>query len=371
MKTRVHFVVPDWEDPSEWQSCVSLLDSLRADGVEVSVGVVQAHREVAYPYPVSAPQLMVHQRRHPWDIPALFRLARWLRQREPTVVHLWNAGAWPDVWQAVLGSGQPAVVSQGISDSCGRGLGAWYRAALLRRSLVFADPWDNPPPALAAVESGTSAPPAVRESTLPSAVDWIAAEISSQADADLRRDLGVGSQDYLIGLCGRLDVRGGIKDAIWSADLLKVVRDDTHLLIVGDGPHRWRLGRFTRQVRIADRVHFLGRRRLQDWLPYLACFWQPQRAATAHSALLAAMWVGIPVIATDLPQHRRWIEDGRNGCLFQAGNRAKLAQSTLRLLDDAAYRAAIATEAMTDLRRRISVSARSQACQRLYCQHAR
>ena len=59
---------------------------------------------------------------------------------------------------------------------------------------------------------------------------------------------------------GRFWPQKRVKDAIWAADLLKVIRDNVHLLVIGDGPHRDRLHRFRDQVVIADKVHFLGSR---------------------------------------------------------------------------------------------------------------
>jgi glycosyltransferase involved in cell wall biosynthesis len=55
----------------------------------------------------------------------------------------------------------------------------------------------------------------------------------------------------LIGAVNRLWPQKRVKDLIWAADLLKVARDDTHLLIIGDGPQRWRLQRYRDQVRSA------------------------------------------------------------------------------------------------------------------------
>ncbi len=72
--------------------------------------------------------------------------------------------------------------------------------------------------------------------------------------------LGLPDSVRLIGWAGRLEADRGGKDAIWAADLLKVIRDDAHLLIFGAGPHRERLVRFRDQVEIADKVHFLGER---------------------------------------------------------------------------------------------------------------
>jgi hypothetical protein len=83
-------------------------------------------------------------------------------------------------------------------------------------------------------------------------------------------ELGLPAGSRLIGLMGRLWAQKRVDDAIWAADLLKRVRDDTHLLILGDGPLREKLRRFRDKVEIRDRVHFLGpsRRCLADHSPF-------------------------------------------------------------------------------------------------------
>ena len=57
-------------------------------------------------------------------------------------------------------------------------------------------------------------------------------------------ELNLPANARLIGAVGRLWPQKRLKDLIWAADLLKSTRDDTHLLIVGDGPQRWRLERY-------------------------------------------------------------------------------------------------------------------------------
>jgi glycosyltransferase involved in cell wall biosynthesis len=134
--------------------------------------------------------------------------------------------------------------------------------------------------------------------------------------------------------------RGG-KDAIWAADLLKVIRDDAHLLIFGEGPHRDRLVLFRQQVEIADKVHFLGQRGdLQEFLPNLDQFWSTRRRPGMPQAVLEAMAAGVPVVASDVPGTRELIEHEASGYLFAPGHRAGLARWAEYLINhpDAALR---------------------------------
>jgi glycosyltransferase involved in cell wall biosynthesis len=139
--------------------------------------------------------------------------------------------------------------------------------------------------------------------------------------------LGLPESVRLIGWAGRLEADRGGKDAIWAADLLKVIRDDAHLLIFGAGPHRDRLVRFRDQVEINDKVHFLGERGdFDEFLPNLDQFWSTRRLPGQSLAILEAMAAGVPVVASDVPGTRDLIEHETTGYLFAPGHRAGLAR---------------------------------------------
>ena len=125
-----------------------------------------------------------------------------------------------------------------------------------------------------------------------------------------------------------------MKDLIWAADLLKCVRDDVHLLVLGEGPQRWRLERYRRQVQITDRVHLLGRRPDErEVLASLDCFWLGA-GERLSKALLEAMAAGVPVVVADTPVHRELITPEQTGCLASPGDRASLARRTQALLEN-------------------------------------
>ncbi len=139
--------------------------------------------------------------------------------------------------------------------------------------------------------------------------------------------LGLPENAQLIGWAARLERDRGGKDAVWAADLLKVIRDDAHLLIFGDGPYRDRLVRFRGQVEISDKVHFLGDRGdLDQLLPLMDQFWSTGRRPGHPQAVLEAMAAGVPVIAADVPGMRDLIEHEKTGYLFAPGHRAGITR---------------------------------------------
>jgi glycosyltransferase involved in cell wall biosynthesis len=152
---------------------------------------------------------------------------------------------------------------------------------------------------------------------------------------ELLAELGLPINARLIGAVGRLWPQKRIKDLIWAADLLKVIREDVHLLIIGDGPHRRRLEQFRRQVRIEDKVHFLGHRSdVSRLVPHFDLLWLASEYEGLPNVVMEAMMAGVPVVATDISGNRDLIVPGETGYLVPVGDRAALARQANKLLDD-------------------------------------
>ncbi|HQU42938.1 MAG: glycosyl transferase family 1 [Planctomycetia bacterium 21-64-5] len=153
---------------------------------------------------------------------------------------------------------------------------------------------------------------------------------------ELLAELGLPAQARLVGTVGRLWPQKRIKDLIWAADLLKVIRDDVYLLILGDGPHRPRLEQYQRQVRIEDKVRFLGHRSdVLRLMPHFDVLWLGSEYEGLPNAIMEAMIAGVPVVATDIPGNRDLVVPGETGYLVPIGDRAAFARHTQRVLEDA------------------------------------
>ncbi len=163
-----------------------------------------------------------------------------------------------------------------------------------------------------------------------------AADPTGTTRRQLLAELELPAGSRLVGLIGRLWPQKRVKDAIWAADLLKVIRDDVHLLVIGDGPHRHRLRRFRDQARIRDKVHFLGHRGdVPRLMPHLDVLWSTSGYEGQSNAVLEAMAAGVPVVATDIPGTRDLVLPESTGYLVPVGDRAGFARCTDVLLDDA------------------------------------
>jgi glycosyltransferase involved in cell wall biosynthesis len=164
---------------------------------------------------------------------------------------------------------------------------------------------------------------------------------------EILAELNLPESARLVGLIGRLWPQKRVKDAIWAADLLKVIRNDVYLLILGDGPHRRRLEMFRDQCEIRDKVHFLGHRSdVPRLLPHFDVLWSPSAYEGQSNTVMEAMATGVPVVATDIPGTRELVVDGATGFLVSTAGwppnattvnktaAAGLARHTVKILDD-------------------------------------
>ena len=98
------------------------------------------------------------------------------------------------------------------------------------------------------------------------------------------------------------------------------------LLLAGDGPLRTETESLAEKMHLGERVVFLGN--LTDVRPVLAitdAFVLPSTAVETFSmAMLEAMAMQVPVIASDIGGLREAIEDGRTGSLLEPGNIGRL-----------------------------------------------
>jgi len=150
----------------------------------------------------------------------------------------------------------------------------------------------------------------------------------------LLQELGLPSDAKLIAAVGRLWPQKRIKDLIWGAELLRCIRDDSHLLIIGEGPQRWRLERFRDQVELQGRVHFLGARSdVPNILFHSDCFWLGSGYEGQSNALMEAMSAGLPVVATNIAGNRELVLPEKTGYLVEVGDKAGFAQWTNQILN--------------------------------------
>ena len=263
------------------------------------------------------------------DPAAFFRLKRHVASLRPDVVHTWLFAANSYGRAAALAAGVRHIVA---AERCVDPWKVWHELAI--------DRWLAGRTDRIVVNSSGVRDFYVRHGLPVEKFVVIPNGIEPPGPSDLTRgellaELGMPPHVRLIGAVGRLWPQKRIKDLIWAADLLKVVRDDVHLLVIGDGPHRQRLEHFRRQVRIEDKVHFLGHRGdVPRLMPHFDALWLGSEYEGLPNAVMEAMIAGVPVVATDIAGNRDLVITGESGYLVPLGDRAAFGRQTNKLLDN-------------------------------------
>jgi glycosyltransferase involved in cell wall biosynthesis len=151
---------------------------------------------------------------------------------------------------------------------------------------------------------------------------------------------------------GRLDAIKGQDVLLAAMPAIRHAIPQVRLTIVGDGPTRAQLEIQTRSEGIDDIVEFVGA--AMDIRPYLRSanlFVLPSRSEGISLALLEAMASGVPVLATDVGGNREVIGSDEFGTLVPAEQPALLAQGAITLLQcpDLATRRGIAAQRQVQL----------------------
>ena len=154
----------------------------------------------------------------------------------------------------------------------------------------------------------------------------------------LAEEYGMEPGSQIVGVVARLEPEKGHPTLLeaWPAVLREV--PDAYLLIVGEGGRREELERQARDLRIAHRVVFTGRR---DDVPAVTAALDvavlPSYREAQGLTILEAMALSRPVVASNVGGIPEMIEDGVTGLLVQPRDPAALAAAIVRLLKDHSF----------------------------------
>jgi glycosyltransferase involved in cell wall biosynthesis len=147
---------------------------------------------------------------------------------------------------------------------------------------------------------------------------------------------------------------------------------EVRCLLIGDGPRRAELESFTGRLGLADRVTFAGS--VVDPLKIVResdVFVLPSLGAEGSPiAVLEALALGTPVVATRAGGIPEVLVDGRTGLLVAPGEPAALAGAILNVLGDAALARRLSRAGREDVRARFAASATAARLETLYADAA-
>jgi len=139
-----------------------------------------------------------------------------------------------------------------------------------------------------------------RMTVIPNGVDLGRVAFDPAARDRVRAEFGLGAQEYVIGLVGRLDPNKQFDMVIQAAAPL--LDATTRLLIVGDGGERGHLEEVARKCGVSARVVFAGERHdVAAMLSAIDLFVASSKEETFGLSVLEALANGAPVLYTTCP----------------------------------------------------------------------
>jgi glycosyltransferase involved in cell wall biosynthesis len=160
-----------------------------------------------------------------------------------------------------------------------------------------------------------------------------ASPVSSAARAELRSQLGIGTDEAVVLTIGRLSKEKGHADLLRALQQLRSIDRKWKLVLVGMGPERDALTRLARSLGLSERVIFAGSH--ADVRPFYATadvFALPSLSEGSSNVLLEAMAAKIPIAATKAGGNPEIILHNETGLLVPIGDSQCLASAIAQLL---------------------------------------
>lgn len=164
-------------------------------------------------------------------------------------------------------------------------------------------------------------------------------EVSVEEASALRASLGIASDDFVVGMSARLEE---VKGHIYLIEAARILRErgvkNLRVLIIGTGTTEPMLRSKVQEYHLEDCVLFPGF--VTDVAPYIQvmdaiinCSFGTEATSMA---LIEAMSLAKPAIATDYGGNAFIIENGKNGYIIPQKSASNLAEAIQKLLDDPA-----------------------------------
>jgi glycosyltransferase involved in cell wall biosynthesis len=157
--------------------------------------------------------------------------------------------------------------------------------------------------------------------------------------SNLRSHLGWGKETFVIISTRNWSPLYGVEDLARAFVCIAQQRIELRLLMLGDGPQAALIRQIFIDGGVLNRVHFPG----QVIQPDLPDYYRSADLyiSTSHSdgtsiSLLEAMACGCPVLVSDIPGNREWVDDSETnpvGWLFPDGDIHALAKTISRCLE--------------------------------------
>jgi glycosyltransferase involved in cell wall biosynthesis len=304
--------------------------------------------------------------RNPRDLAGLAGMVRAMRELRPVVVHGYLLRG--NFYGAVAGrlAGVPAVVTSkrglhepaGVAETVSVRVSNRLSHAVTGNSLEVLEFTRR-------VEGSFPAPMTM----IPSGIDtdrFDPRRVGGWPRGALREALGLGKAP-VVGTAITFRPRKGFRMLFEAMAEIRRRVPDARLVIAGADEMSPEARDLAASLDLLRSVHVIGRRGdMPEVLSALDVFVLPSESEGMSNAILEAMAMRLPVVATDVGGAREQLEEGRSGYLVSYPDSAALATKVTRLLEDPALRESVGAAARERVTRRYSAAGMVRQIEDLY-----
>jgi|SRR5579875_2000049 len=183
----------------------------------------------------------------------------------------------------------------------------------------------------------------------------------------LRREIGIGCDDPVVGVFGRLEEQKGHRYLIEALPEILASVPSTKALFVGDGALRFKLEQQVRLAGLDNCVRFLGyRREWMNWMDLADVVALPSLYEGMPLVPIEAAAMSKPVVATAVDGTREVVVHQNTGILVPPGDARALADALVSLLKDPEQRKRLGEAAKHRAREMFSLEQQIEQTEALY-----
>jgi len=146
---------------------------------------------------------------------------------------------------------------------------------------------------------------------------------------------GIKKNGAMVGMVARLWEQKAPQDYIASIPKVVAKIPDAKFLVIGDGPLETELKKMSAKLGIEKNVQFLGwRQDINDLLKVIDVVVLPSLWEGLPVAILEAMALSKPIVATNIKGNNELVVHGETGYLVKPGNPEEISSYVLKLLND-------------------------------------
>ena len=152
-------------------------------------------------------------------------------------------------------------------------------------------------------------------------------------DKNIRVLFNINENEKIILFVGLLNMRKGIDLIIKTVNLLK--NENVKFILVGDGPERKKSIDIVRNLKLHEKIVFVGNRLdVHNFYNQADLFFLPSRGEGLAGVLMEAMIHQVPIVTSNIAGTRDLVNNLENGLLCETENYRCYANSIKRLLID-------------------------------------